>query len=134
MITIQVKSYKLSEYRQQLYYEASCFILLFYKFPHKYLWRDLILSGNSLSIAYHKLILITIKFLFQLNKYWHEKVLVSRIATQSSVEEVASIVHNILKQVEVEEPRFSCTLSKTANNRYDGKKFYQTRILVTNMS
>ena len=59
--------------------------------------------------------------MFQLNKYWHEKVLASRLTTQNTVEEVATIVHAILKQVEVEEPRFSCTLNKTTSNRYDGK-------------
>lgn len=44
----------------------------------------------------------------------------NRMAVQQSVEEVAVIIQNILKQIQTEEPRFTCTLNKTVNGRYDG--------------
>ena len=48
----------------------------------------------------------------------------NRMAVQQSVEEVAVIIQNILKQVQIEEPRFTCTLNKTVNGRYDGRLFF----------
>ena len=48
----------------------------------------------------------------------------NRMAVQQSVEEVAVIIQNILKQVQIEEPRFTCTLNKTVNGRYDGRLSY----------
>ncbi|XP_067949218.1 protein mab-21-like 2 [Watersipora subatra] len=57
---------------------------------------------------------------YQLNNYWHEKVMPNKMAVQQSVEEVGIILQNILRQVEIEEPRFSCTLNKTTRDRYDG--------------
>lgn len=45
----------------------------------------------------------------------------NKMAVQQSVEEVGIILQNILRQVEIEEPRFSCTLNKTMRDRYDGR-------------
>ncbi|KAF6033932.1 MAB21L1 [Bugula neritina] len=56
----------------------------------------------------------------QLNRFWHEKVIPNKLSLQQCAEEVAVIVQNILRHVQIEEPRFACTLNKTANGKYDG--------------
>lgn len=59
------------------------------------------------------------KLLFQLNKYYNERVHSRKVSISKSIREVCKIVQDVLKEVEVQEPRFISSLSEM-NGRYEG--------------
>lgn len=59
------------------------------------------------------------KLLFQLNKFYNERVQARRLAVAKNVREVAKVVHDVLKEVELQEPRFISTLVDV-NGHYEG--------------
>ncbi len=59
------------------------------------------------------------KLLFQLNKYYNERVHARKAATAKTIREVCKVVQDVLKEVEVQEPRFISSLTEI-NGRYDG--------------
>ncbi|XP_018576240.1 protein mab-21-like [Anoplophora glabripennis] len=59
------------------------------------------------------------KMLYQINKYYGERVQ-SRMATiAKTIREVCKVVQDVLKEVEVQEPRFISSLTE-CNGRYEG--------------
>lgn len=61
----------------------------------------------------------TSRFLLHLNKYCHEKVSARRAIIAKTLREVMKIIQDILKEVEVQEPRFQSSLSE-CNGHFDG--------------
>lgn len=59
------------------------------------------------------------KLLFQLNKYCTERVSNRRATTCKSVREITKVVQEVLKEVEVQEPRFISSLVE-CNGRFEG--------------
>jgi len=60
------------------------------------------------------------KLLFQLNKYYNERVHARKAATAKTMrEQVCKVIQDVLKEVEVQEPRFISSLTES-NNRFEG--------------
>ncbi|XP_067663174.1 protein mab-21-like 2 [Haliotis asinina] len=59
------------------------------------------------------------KLLFQLNKYYNERVQSRKGTVSKTVREVCKVVQDVLKEVEVQEPRFISSLTEV-NGRYEG--------------
>ena len=59
------------------------------------------------------------KFAVQLNKYFHEKVLPRKNSIYKAVREVSKVVTELLREVEVQEPRFISSLNEI-NGRFEG--------------
>lgn len=59
------------------------------------------------------------KLLFQLNKFYNERVQSRRAANAKTLREVCKVVQEVLKEVEVQEPRFISSLAEI-NGRYEG--------------
>ncbi|XP_074650389.1 protein mab-21-like 2 [Tubulanus polymorphus] len=59
------------------------------------------------------------KLLYQVNKFYADRVQSRRGAIQKTLREVCKIVQDVLKEVEVQEPRFISSLSD-CNGRYEG--------------
>lgn len=55
----------------------------------------------------------------QINNYYIEKVHARRLEIQKTTHVVAKIIQDVLKEVEIQEPRFISTLTE-ANGRYEG--------------
>ena len=60
------------------------------------------------------------KLLYQLNRYMGERVAIRRANSNKTVREVCKIVTDVLKEVEVQEPRFISSLVENETGRYDG--------------
>ncbi|XP_014297408.1 protein mab-21-like [Microplitis demolitor] len=56
---------------------------------------------------------------YQINKYYVERVQNRVLEVQSSIQDVCKIVQNILKEVELQEPRFVSSLTE-CNGKYEG--------------
>ena len=61
----------------------------------------------------------TNKFALQLNKYFREKVVPRKNSIYENVREVSKVVNEVLKEVEVQEPRFISSLNEV-NGRFEG--------------
>ena len=59
------------------------------------------------------------KMLFQVNKFHTERVNTRKISINKTIREVCKIVQDVLKEVEVQEPRFISSLAEI-NGRYEG--------------
>ena len=59
------------------------------------------------------------KILFQLNKYYNERVQTRQGNTIKTIREVCKVVQDVLKEVEVQEPRFISSLNEV-NGRFEG--------------
>ena len=59
------------------------------------------------------------KILFELNKYYNERVLTRQSGVVKTIREVCKVVQDVLKEVEVQEPRFISSLNEV-NGRYEG--------------
>jgi len=59
------------------------------------------------------------KLLFQVNKFHTERVNTRKIGINKTIREVCKIVQDVLKEVEVQEPRFISSLAEI-NGRYEG--------------
>ncbi|XP_040571126.1 protein mab-21 [Lepeophtheirus salmonis] len=59
------------------------------------------------------------KLLFQVNKFYGERVTNRKIAINKVIREICKVVQDVLKEVEVQEPRFISSLTEI-NGRYDG--------------
>lgn len=60
------------------------------------------------------------KLLYQLNRFVTERVSARRAGIQKTVREVCKVVTDILKEVEVQEPRFISSLVETDTGRFEG--------------
>ena len=52
------------------------------------------------------------KLLFQINKYYNERVHARKAASAKTIREVCKVVQDVLKEVEVQEPRFISSLTE----------------------
>jgi AAA+ ATPase superfamily predicted ATPase len=59
------------------------------------------------------------KFALQLNKYFIEKVVPRKNAIYKAVRDVSKVVTEVLREVEIQEPRFISSLNDN-NGRFDG--------------
>ena len=59
------------------------------------------------------------KLMYQMNKYYNERVHARKAQTAKVTREVCKVVQDVLKEVEVQEPRFISSLTE-ANGRYEG--------------
>jgi len=59
------------------------------------------------------------KLLLQLNKFYNERVQSRRASVAKSLRDVCSIVQDVLKEVETQEPRFVSSLTEL-NGHYEG--------------
>ncbi|KOX76977.1 Protein mab-21 [Melipona quadrifasciata] len=59
------------------------------------------------------------KMLYQMNKYYGERVQARMGQVQKTIREVCKVVQEVLKEVEVQEPRFISSLTE-CNGRYEG--------------
>ena len=59
------------------------------------------------------------KLLFQLNKYYNERVHSRKAQVSKNIRDVCKVVQDVLKEVEVQEPRFISSLTE-CNGRYEG--------------
>eukprot|EP00096_Caligus_rogercresseyi_P012696 TRINITY_DN5408_c0_g1_i1.p1 TRINITY_DN5408_c0_g1~~TRINITY_DN5408_c0_g1_i1.p1 ORF type:complete len:366 (-),score=116.55 TRINITY_DN5408_c0_g1_i1:422-1519(-) len=59
------------------------------------------------------------KLLFQVNKFYGERVANRKLAINKVIREICKVVQDVLKEVEVQEPRFISSLTDI-NGRYDG--------------
>ena len=59
------------------------------------------------------------KLLFQLNKFYNERVHSRKVQVSKTIREVCKVVQDVLKEVEVQEPRFISSLTEI-NGRYEG--------------
>lgn len=59
------------------------------------------------------------KMVYQINKYFGERVQLRKAGILKTIQEVCRIVQDVLKEVEVQEPRFISSLNDY-NGRYDG--------------
>lgn len=57
------------------------------------------------------------KLIYQINKYYVEKVQVRMAQIDKTIREICQIVQDILREVEVQEPRFISSLSECSNGR-----------------
>ncbi|XP_053206973.1 protein mab-21-like 2 [Panonychus citri] len=65
--------------------------------------------------------LVTPKLLYHLNKYCAERVSYRRGQIAKTIREIVKIVQDVLKEVEVQEPRFISSLTE-CNGHYDGDR------------
>lgn len=63
------------------------------------------------------------KLLFQLNKFYNERVHARKVAVAKTIREVCKIVQDVLREVEVQEPRFVSSL-QDVNGHFDGLHVY----------
>ena len=61
----------------------------------------------------------TNKFAQQLNKYFHEKVLPRENGIYKTIRDVSKVVTEVLREVEIQEPRFISSLNEV-NGRFEG--------------
>ncbi|XP_014776652.1 protein mab-21-like 2 [Octopus bimaculoides] len=73
----------------------------------------MLLEGSDMMAAQSKL-------LFQLNKYYNERVQTRKANIAKTVREVCKVVQDVLKEVEVQEPRFISSLNESNTGRYEG--------------
>lgn len=59
------------------------------------------------------------KLLFQVNKYYGDRVHQRKFAVAKTIREICKVVQDVLKEVEVQEPRFISSLTEI-NGRYEG--------------
>jgi len=59
------------------------------------------------------------KLLYHLNKYYNERVRSRKGAIAKTIRDVCKVVQDVLKEVEVQEPRFISSLTEM-NNHFDG--------------
>lgn len=59
------------------------------------------------------------KLVYQLNKYYTERCQARKAAIAKTIREVCKVVSDVLKEVEVQEPRFISSLNEM-DNRYEG--------------
>ena len=59
------------------------------------------------------------KLLFQLNKYYNERVHTRKAGIAKTIREICKIVQDVLKEVEVQEPRFISSLTEM-NGHFEG--------------
>uniref|UniRef100_A0A8B9Y705 Putative nucleotidyltransferase MAB21L1 n=7 Tax=Amniota TaxID=32524 RepID=A0A8B9Y705_BOSMU len=59
------------------------------------------------------------KLVYHLNKYYNEKCQARKAAIAKTIREVCKVVSDVLKEVEVQEPRFISSLNEM-DNRYEG--------------
>ncbi|CAD5117593.1 unnamed protein product [Dimorphilus gyrociliatus] len=59
------------------------------------------------------------RLLLQLNKFYNEKVISRQASTAKTIRDVCKVVVDVLKEVEVQEPRFITTLSENGG-RFEG--------------
>ncbi|KAG5845179.1 hypothetical protein ANANG_G00136090, partial [Anguilla anguilla] len=59
------------------------------------------------------------KLVYQLNKYYNERCQTRKAAIAKTIREVCKVVSDVLKEVEVQEPRFISSLSEI-EARYEG--------------
>uniref|UniRef100_A0A3B3QQ87 Mab-21-like 1 n=1 Tax=Paramormyrops kingsleyae TaxID=1676925 RepID=A0A3B3QQ87_9TELE len=59
------------------------------------------------------------KLVYHLNKYYNEKCQSRKAAISKTIREVCKVVSDVLKEVEVQEPRFISSLNEI-ENRYEG--------------
>ncbi|PNJ48606.1 putative nucleotidyltransferase MAB21L1 [Pongo pygmaeus] len=59
------------------------------------------------------------KLVYHLNKYYNEKCQARKAAIAKTIREVCKVVSDVLKEVEVQEPRFISSLNEL-DNRYEG--------------
>ena len=59
------------------------------------------------------------KFALQLNQYFIEKVIPRKSSISKSIREVSKVVTEVLREVEVQEPRFISSLNEI-NGRFEG--------------
>ena len=59
------------------------------------------------------------KLLFQVNKFYGERVHTRKLGISKTIREVCKVVQDVLKEVEVQEPRFISSLTEI-NGRYEG--------------
>jgi hypothetical protein len=59
------------------------------------------------------------KMVYQLNKYFGERVMSRKNQVAKTIQEVCRVVQDVLKEVEVQEPRFIPSLTDY-NGRFDG--------------
>ena len=74
----------------------------------------MLLDGNSPDMLQQQS-----KILFELNKYYNERVLTRQSGIVKQIREVCKVVQDVLKEVEVQEPRFISSLNEV-NGRYEG--------------
>ncbi|GAB1604440.1 hypothetical protein Ahia01_000725400 [Argonauta hians] len=60
------------------------------------------------------------RLLYQLNRYYQDRVHTRKTNISRTVKDVCKVVQDILKEVEVQEPRFISSLSETNTGRYEG--------------
>lgn len=65
------------------------------------------------------------KIIYQINKYYVERVQTRMTVIDKTIREICQIVQDILREVEVQEPRFISSLSE-CNGRWE---VYETRAL-----
>ena len=58
-------------------------------------------------------------FSYHMNKFHEQKVLDRKSYIANTIEEIAHVVFDVLKEVEFQEPRFISQLNKV-NDRYEG--------------
>ena len=58
-------------------------------------------------------------FNYHLKKFYDEKVLERKKIVASKIDEIASVVFDVLKEVEIQEPRFISQLNEV-NGRFEG--------------
>lgn len=58
-------------------------------------------------------------FSYYMRKFYNEKVLARKATINTTIKEVARIVFDVLKEVEIQEPRFISQLNEI-NGRYEG--------------
>ena len=58
-------------------------------------------------------------FQYHLQKFYDEKVLERKKLVASTIDEIARVVFDVLKEVELQEPRFISQLNEV-NGRYEG--------------
>ncbi len=59
------------------------------------------------------------KLLFQVNKFYGERVNARKFQVAKTIREICRVVQDVLKEVEVQEPRFISSLTEI-NGRYEG--------------
>ncbi len=59
------------------------------------------------------------KLVYHLNKYYNEKCQSRKAAISKTIREVCKVVSDVLKEVEVQEPRFISSLNEM-DNRFEG--------------
>ena len=58
-------------------------------------------------------------FAYHVQNFYEEKVIERKKHIASAIDEIAQIVYDVLKEVELQEPRFISQLNQT-NGRYEG--------------